>query len=177
MVGTDRTSKYTIAHATKSDDAKTVTKFLSNFVTTFACPKLITSDRGTHFKNKEVHDFCKALGIEIRHSTSYAPQSQGGVERLNQMLCRSLSHYVQDNPGHWAKYLPYVVLDYNTTPLTDFRGLSPYYIVFGQNPLMPVNLKLGELEDPSEDQLERLKKIQKIRKEIPGIIAKNQEKL
>ena len=58
--------------------------------------------------------------------------------------------------------------------MTDFKGLSPYYIVFGQNPLMPVNLKLGELEDPNEDQLERLRKIQKIRKEIPEITAKNQ---
>lgn len=175
LVATDRTSKFATAIATKNADAKAVIKFLNNFITTYSCPRKITTDRGTHFKNEEVHNFCRDFGIELKHSTSYAPQSQGGVERLNQTLCGSLKHYANENPTSWSTYLPYVVLNYNTTPFSDFNGLSPYFIVYGQDPILPINLKLGNIPKNTE-RYSRLKQVQKIRDEIPEWILKNQEK-
>ena len=77
LVLTCRTSKYAYAEATKKADADTVINVLKEFINIFSCPRKISSDNGTHFKNKKVKQFLDQCGIENTTSTSYAPQSQG----------------------------------------------------------------------------------------------------
>ena len=173
LIATCRTSKYACAMATANADSKAVIKFLKQFITTFSCPQKITSDRGTHFKNEDVHNFCTDHGIKLSHSTSFAPQTQGNVERLNQTVCEIMKHYVQKNPNSWSLNLPYVIFDYNVTPISNFGGLSPYYILFGQEPILPINLKLGNIPEKL-NRNEQIDNLGKIRSEIQTLIHKTQ---
>ncbi|XP_025406713.1 uncharacterized protein LOC112680741, partial [Sipha flava] len=60
-----------VANAT---GAETI-KFLMELITSYGVPKYFCSDRGTHFKNKEVEETCKLLGITQVFSSAYHPQT------------------------------------------------------------------------------------------------------
>jgi transposase InsO family protein len=45
-------------------------------------PKYFCSNRGTHFKNKEVHYACKKFGITQVFSSTYHPQTNGMTELM-----------------------------------------------------------------------------------------------
>ena len=116
LVGSCRSTRYSFAKATKSADADSVIKMLHDIITTFGIPKKITTDRGTHFVNKKFRDECDVLGIKLYHSTTYSPQTQGGVERFNRTLKNALTKYVHDNPNSWTQYLPYLIFTNTHTP-------------------------------------------------------------
>ena len=55
LVATDYATKWAEAAATRTDDAKTMAKFLyKNIISRFGCPKELVSDRGTHFLNSTI---------------------------------------------------------------------------------------------------------------------------
>jgi transposase InsO family protein len=71
-------------------------------------PKEIISDRDTKFTSK----FWKSLfvGFETKFlfSTSYHPQTDGKIERVNQVLEDMLRMHVMHHPKKWEDYLPLV---------------------------------------------------------------------
>lgn len=71
--------------------------FLMDLITSYGVPKYFCSDRGIHFKNKEVEYACKRLGITQLFSSSYHPQTNGMTELMNKIICNSLSYYVNEN--------------------------------------------------------------------------------
>ena len=57
-------------------------------------PRKILSDRGPQFALKFMEEFTKALGTKRQLSTTYHPQTDGQIERINQEIGTSLQHYV-----------------------------------------------------------------------------------
>ena len=49
----------------------------------------------------------------------------------------------------WPEHLPELLYAYNATPHSP-TGYTPYYLLFGREPKLPVDILLGE-EQPSED--------------------------
>ena len=67
-------TKWAEALATKTDDAKTVAKFIyENIITRFGCPKELGSDCGTHFLNDIIKQLTNKFLIKHRKSTPYHP--------------------------------------------------------------------------------------------------------
>jgi transposase InsO family protein len=81
---------------TNANGAATIS-FLMVLIISYGLPKYFCSDRGTHFKNKEVDYAYKKLGITQIFSSVYHPQTQGMTELMNKIICNSLSHYVNEN--------------------------------------------------------------------------------
>src|SRR5262249_38334772 len=89
----------------------------------------------------------KLLGIEQQKTSSYHPQTDGLVERFNQTLEGMLSKYVSKSQKDWDLWIPHVVFAYNTSE-QERTGYSPYYLMFGNNPNLPSDLKYqGVKED------------------------------
>lgn len=64
----------------------------------------------------------------VRH-----PQSQGGIERANQILKAKLDTWVLDHGKHWSKGVEEVVYSMNTTYSSSIRSTA-YRQVYGQDP-------------------------------------------
>ncbi|GKF73441.1 putative ribonuclease H-like domain-containing protein, partial [Tanacetum coccineum] len=48
--------------------------------------KIIRSDNGTEFKNRDMLEFCGNNGIKQEYSTAKTPQQNGVAERMNMTL-------------------------------------------------------------------------------------------
>lgn len=172
IVATCNSTKMVFAKAVANADGAATIDFLLDIITTFGTPKYLVSDRGTHFKNKEVGIVCEKLGIKQGFSTSYHPQSQGSTELMNKIICNCLTHYVHGNQKLWASYYKMVVFAYNTHPHSRL-GYSPYYLMFGVEATQPLENKIWP-EDTNFDRIESLKHLQSIRESIPILIEKEQ---
>jgi hypothetical protein len=90
-----------------------------------AIPEGIISDRGTQFASLLFSEFWRALGTELRMSTSYHPQSDGQTERLIRDLEQQLRSHANRTGDNWKEVLPIVELHYNSD-VHESTGKTPY---------------------------------------------------
>ena len=103
-------------------------------------PRVLLSDRGKDFLSKVVADVCKIFQIHNVNTSSYHPQTDGLVERFNSTLCQSLSMYVSKNQKDWDDFIPLVLFAHRTSVL-EVIGDSPFYVLYGCEPRLPVDVK------------------------------------
>jgi transposase InsO family protein len=60
--------------------------YISRIVYFYGVPKKIVSDRGTQFTSKFWKRFHETLDTQLRFSSTYHPQTDGQIERVNQIL-------------------------------------------------------------------------------------------
>ena len=168
-------TKYAISTATTNADAATVAKFLINdVIAQKGFFRTFSTDRGTHFENELISQLCSQLKTSKQHSTAYRPQCQGLVERLNQTYVNVLKHYTNENNSNWSNILPLVNFTYNSH-IQSATGYSPFYLVHGYEPDSSLTASIPDPTPPS-DLLESIESLIKIRKELPEIIEKVQNK-
>ncbi len=73
---------------------------------------------------------------------AYHPQSNGQTERQNRTLQNMLSSFVSNRKDDWDLWLDSVTFAYNTSR-HDVLSVSPYEVVFGGAPRLPLELELG----------------------------------
>jgi len=61
-----------------------------------------------------------------------------------------LRTFPSEKKTKWPEHLPELLYTYNATPHSS-TGYTSYYLLFGREPKLPVDILLGE-EQPSEDQ-------------------------
>ena len=67
----------------------------------YGLPKHIISDRGPQFASKFLKEINNSLGIKLRLSTTYHPQTDGLGERAVQTLKQYLRIYCHDRQHRW----------------------------------------------------------------------------
>ena len=97
------------------------------------------SNQGTGFTSKVIQAMCSLLGIEKIRTTPYHPQSNGSAERVHQMLWRMIGKLDPELRQKWPVHLGSVLIAYNTTRSL-VTGFSPYYLMFGRRPRLPIDL-------------------------------------
>ncbi|CDQ92886.1 unnamed protein product [Oncorhynchus mykiss] len=69
----------------------------------------ILTDQGTNFTSRLMVQLHQQLGIKGLRITPYHPQTDGLVERFNQMLKNMLRKFVADTGKDWDKWLPFLL--------------------------------------------------------------------
>ncbi|GFS80326.1 integrase catalytic domain-containing protein [Trichonephila clavipes] len=64
--------------------SSTISKaFFDNYIVHRGCPHKLVVDNATNFKGSEFLEFCRIMGIQKRHISSYSAHVNGRVEKPN----------------------------------------------------------------------------------------------
>ena len=139
----DHMTKFSAAKILKTKCGPEVVRGLMlAWIAIFGPPKTLLSDNGLEFCNKDMNELCEMLGIKHKTTASYAPFSNGLVERHNGLIDRMLKKIKADLKVDTELALCWAVNAKNS--LANISGYSPYQLTFGKNP------NIGDLskEDP-----------------------------
>ena len=139
----DHFTKWCEAFATPDQKVSTVAPLLINRIfSRFGLPAILHSDQGRNFESVLMHEICDSMGITKTRTTAYHPQCDGQTERQNRTLQNMLSSFVSNRRDDWDLWLDSITFAYNTSK-HDVLGVSPYEVVFGRAPRLPLELELG----------------------------------
>ena len=82
-----------------------VNLFMENVFRLHGLPRDIVSDRDPRLTADFSRELYASLGVQQRFSTAFHPQTDGQVERSNQVLECMLRHYVGPNLDDWDEHL------------------------------------------------------------------------
>ncbi|KAL0194732.1 hypothetical protein M9458_008304, partial [Cirrhinus mrigala] len=155
LVMTDIFTKYTLAVPTRDQRAETVAQVLVvEWFCKFGVPGRIHSDQGRNFESTLIQQLCSLYGVEKSRTTPYHPAGNGQCERFNRTLHDLLRTLPLSKKGDWPLCLPQALFAYNTTP-HQATGESLHFLMFGQEPRLPVDFLLGRVQEPFAGSVHR----------------------
>ena len=136
-------TRFVIALPAEHCDAATVANALVCHVFPFfGEARRVLSDCEKAFKAKLVEEVCDVLRTKKIFTSTYHPQTDGLVERMNGTLQAMLSKFVETHQRDWDTYLPFIVFAYNSAPQAS-TGESPFFLLYGRDPRMPTDLSMA----------------------------------
>ena len=139
LVFQDHFTKHVLAYVTPDQTAKSNAKFLyGGYISVFGAQARLLSDSGTSFTSSIIEELCKILGIQQLQTMPYHPQTNGLVERSDQMIMCMIGKLGEEKKANWPSHLAEIVHAYNATQ-SAVTGYSPHYLMFGQQPRLLVN--------------------------------------
>ena len=97
MVMQDHFSKYVVTYVVKDQMAHTATETLRNgYFNLFRAPAYLISDQGKAFTSHLITNLCELYGVQRLRTSPYHAQTNGQVERMNQMIIRMIGKLEQD---------------------------------------------------------------------------------
>lgn len=134
----------------------------------YGLPEAIHADNGTSFTSRLMHDVYKELNISYTHTPPYNPKSNV-VERSHGDLGRMLRALNTQGPEHWEKFLPAALLAMRTAKCRT-TGYSPFFLMFGREATLPLDLVYGAPQSNTKDSegFERHEWGRKLRSRLEG---------
>ena len=140
LVVEDHFTCYTQAYVTNNHTACTTARILYNeFFSVFRFPRRLMSDQVSEFTGQVISELCDLLGITKIRTLPYHPQTNGTVERVHQTLRRMIAKMDPKKRAKWPSHLGPILITYNATRSL-ITGYSPYFLMFGHQPRIPVDL-------------------------------------
>lgn len=128
-------SKYAFGFPLKDKSAATVSNIF-NGLFRYSKPRILETDNGSEFKNKELRRVCEEHLVHLLHSHSERPL--GYIERFNSTLKTMLLGYLATEQGRktrphnkrWIHILDKTLENYNHSPHHSLQGISPATMQF-----------------------------------------------
>ncbi|GJW71392.1 putative ribonuclease H-like domain-containing protein [Tanacetum coccineum] len=101
--------------------------------------KIIRSDNGTEFKNRDMLEFCGDKGIKQEYSNAKTPQQNRVAERMIRTLIEAARTMLADlllPTTFWAKAVNTACYILNRVRVTKPQNKTPYELLFGHKPII-----------------------------------------
>jgi IS30 family transposase len=135
----DRLTK--VAHfipvKTTYSGTKLVELDMSRIVCLHGVPKKIMSDRGSQFTSKFWEKLHESMDTKLNFSSAYHPQTNGQIERTNQILKDMLRACALKYGKSWDKSLPYTKFSYNNSYQASIK-MTPFDALYGRQCRTPL---------------------------------------
>lgn len=141
LVAVDYVSKWIEPVALPTSDGRGVINFLNkNILTSFETPRVIISDRGSHFCNRVFASLLSKYEIKYKVATPYHPLTSGQVKVLNREIKNIFAKTVNANRTDCSRKLDNALWACCTAFKTSI-SMSSYKIVFGKAYHLPIELE------------------------------------
>ena len=139
LVIEDHFTCFTQVYVTNNHTACTTARVLYNeFFSVFGFPRQLMSDQASEFTGQVISELCNLLGVAKIRTSPY-PQTNGTVEQVHEMLRRMIAKMEPEKRAKWPPHLGPILIAYNATQSL-VTGYSPYFLMFGRRPRLPVDL-------------------------------------
>ena len=112
---------------------------------------VVQSDQGKHFASQVFEEMCKLNGMKHRMGSVGHAQSQGQVERQNQLL-NQVKALCDNNLDSWPEAIIRVQHAHNTS-------ISPHEVIFAQKPNIPENMAFL-MQDEAKGRVDKVSRIE-----------------
>ena len=118
--------------------AQTVaTIILEEIIPRHACPLTILSDNGREFCNQIIDHICEVMRIYRIQTSTYHPAGNGATERFHRVWNDMVSKQLESGDD-WDSLIPAVLTAYRTS-INESRKHSPFYLLYGRDPILPLD--------------------------------------
>ena len=164
----DRATRWPDAIPLTSTSAEACANALITWISRYGIPETVVTDNATNFTSNLFKEISNSLGIQLKHTSTYNPESNGIIERCHRTLKTALTARCVGRD--WSRQLQWVLLGLRTTPHTAL-GASPAEVLYGKNLRIPADLL------PAQESLESIDSTnQYISKFLPTKITYNPDK-
>lgn len=111
--------------------------FISRVYCLHGCPDNIVSDRGTQFVSQFWAHLPERLGVTLKHSSAFHPETDGQTERINAIVEQYLRSFINFSQNDWAKWLPLAEFASNNA-VSETISVSPFFANYGFHPRLGV---------------------------------------
>jgi transposase InsO family protein len=152
---TEYCTRYVAAFPIKDAKSSTIAKvFVDNICFKFGLPREMVSDLGANLVSGIMSEVCRLLKVKRLTSSPYHPQFNGVLERWHATLATTLSMYVNDRHDDWDEYIAAACFAYNSSVCLESTSYSPFFLMFGREPVMPLDTVLPVNDATEDDTLE-----------------------
>ena len=115
--------------------------YIDNIYSKFRGSLKILRDNGTEFKNKMFERTSKELGLEYKlYIPPYHPSLNGRIEGFHAFIKACIAKHVAQL--EWDVLISLACVMYNFIP-NEHSKESPFFLMFGRDPVLPLNTLLG----------------------------------
>jgi transposase InsO family protein len=146
LVAIDKFTKWVEVRPITNLRAEQAVTFFTDIVYRFGVPNSIITDNGSQFTGRKFLEFYDKLHICVDWAAVAHPQTNGQVERTNDMILQGLKPRTFDRLNKsgrkWLQELPAVVWSLRTT-LSRATRFTPFFLVYGAEAILPTDLEYG----------------------------------
>ena len=113
---------------------------MEHIITKYCVPEYITMDQGSAFMSSLIKYLFSKVDIKIKTVAPYNHQplqAEHRIKSLSTVLTKHLTNFGQ----MWPKYLSLATFAYNMFNTPNIANFSPYELVFGRKPKVPLYLE------------------------------------
>ena len=108
-------------------------------------PKAIITDNGAQFDSEAFKTFCDQIGMKIHFASVRHPESNGLVERANEIIITGIMKSIFNLPkGKGSDELVKVVWNHNIV-VSRSTGFTPFKLLFGDEAITPEEATTGSI--------------------------------
>lgn len=158
----DTFTRFVWAYPIADEKVETIARvLLDGWFLRYGPPEKLLSDRGKTFAGAVIKRMCELTGVKKIFTSSYHPQCDGFIERMNRTLCNDLAAYVSCEMD-WDLHVALACFRYNTS-VHEATKITPFKAMFGIE-AFDFDAEIGwrtfldeqDEEEPLQDRLQRL---------------------